>query len=87
MLRNIAPASLPVKLLSDLRETATVYQIKNQEDHKKQSYASARVITPSSAIRPGGQGAQQKQKQDDDQYQSKHNRDSSGRPDTYASRE
>jgi hypothetical protein len=35
MLRNIGPASLPVKLVSDLRETATVYQIKNQQDYEK----------------------------------------------------
>lgn len=29
------PGPFAGELLSDLRETATVYQIKNQEDHEK----------------------------------------------------
>src|SRR5690348_17242630 len=43
---------------------------KNNQDQQNQSKASARVVAPAGAVRPGGQGADQKQQHDNQDDQS-----------------
>jgi hypothetical protein len=50
-------------------------QRQHNDDEKDQSYSAARCITPASAVRPGGQRADQREYQHNDQDGSQHGRD------------